>query len=445
MRNRRLLLGIVTALCLGALCGCFLFWQHSNPLSSIAEYGIVGAELVLFALLGARFLPCWFDAWSAGPLPECSRQKERLTDILSVLTVLCAFQAVLSAIALLYAKADGRNFADVWRAGDSGHYLDIAENWYRSEGTEDELVRLVFFPLYPLLVRSVALTGLKYLSAACLVSTLCYLGAGFYLYMLARLDSGPADAKRTLKYFLLLPGAFFCFCAMTESLFILLSAACLYYTRKRKYALSCCLAALAAFSRAPGIILFVPVCFEMLSELCTAQHGGRRHMVKKLPLLLIIPLGFFAYMVINYCVSGSFTQFLTYEHEHWSQHLSWFFATVRYQFTYLLDYMGSGEYSLAAALWAANLLAQFGSLILMIGAVKKIRASYTAYFIAYFVITMGTSWLLSAPRYLFACVSLPFALAGLTENKTADDCATVLLTGLSLLYFIAYFKGLYVY
>lgn len=48
------------------------------------------------------------------------------------------------------------------------------------------------------------------------------------------------------------------------------------------------------------------------------------------------------------------------------------------------------------------------------------RASYTAYFIAYFVVTMGATWLLSAPRYLAAMLSLPAAMSALAENARTE-------------------------
>ena len=63
------------------------------------------------------------------------------------------------------------------------------------------------------------------------------------------------------------------------------------------------------------------------------------------------------------------------------------------------------------------------------------RASYTAYFIAYFVVTMGATWRLSAPRYLAAMISLPAAISALTENARTERVLVLL----SALLFFAYF------
>ena len=77
---------------------------------------------------------------------------------------------------------------DFWTCTDSRHYLDIARDWYLSEGSIDRLVQLVFLPGYPLLVRAVmGITG-DALTAGLLASALCFAGAGVLLYRLLRLD-----------------------------------------------------------------------------------------------------------------------------------------------------------------------------------------------------------------------------------------------------------------
>ena len=81
----------------------------------------------------------------------------------------------------------------------------------------------------------------------------------------------------------------------------------------------------------------------------------------------------------------------------------------------------------------------------MIPAVRRVRPSYAAYFIGYFVVSMGATWLLSAPRYLAALFPLPLAMAELGENRFADAVMTlVCLVGL-VLYMYAFAAGWYVY
>ena len=85
--------------------------------------------------------------------------------------------------------------------------------------------------------------------------------------------------------------------------------------------------------------------------------------------------------------------------------------------------------------------AYFGALALLAAAVKKLRPSYTAWFIAYYVIAIGATWLLSAPRYLMAMPVLPMALGRLTEKESAKTCAVIVLSLLWPLYFLAFLQS----
>lgn len=57
----------------------------------------------------------------------------------------------------------------------------------------------------------------------------------------------------------------------------------------------------------------------------------------------------------------------------------------------------------------------------MIAAARRMRSSYTGYFIAYFIMAVGPTWLLSAPRYLTAAFPVAIALSALTGGKRRYD------------------------
>ena len=149
----------------------------------------------------------------------------------------------------------------------------------------------------------------------------------------------------------------------------------------------------------------------------------------------MVPLGFAAYCMVNYSVSGDAFKFMEYQSIHWHQQLGWFFDTAAYQTE---NAVSAASYSTALfwGLWLPNLLSQLLSLAVMILAAKRMRASYTAYFIAYFVVTMGATWLLSAPRYLAAMISLPAAMSALTENARTERVLVLLSALLFFMYFI---------
>ena len=96
-------------------------------------------------------------------------------------------------------------------------------------------------------------------------------------------------------------------------------------------------------------------------------------------------------------------------------------------------------------LWIPNILYLFGSLGIVIAAQNKLRASNVAYFIAYYAVCMGATWLLSAPRYLTAAYPLALALGAITEKKAIDRIATIVCIALFLVYLLAYVNQWYVY
>ena len=74
----------------------------------------------------------------------------------------------------------------------------------------------------------------------------------------------------------------------------------------------------------------------------------------------------------------------------------------------------------------------------MLPCVKQLRASYTAYFISYYIVAIGATWLLSAPRYLASLFPITAALACLSENRRADLILTTLLASCWTLYLAAF-------
>ena len=89
-------------------------------------------------------------------------------------------------------------------------------------------------------------------------------------------------------------------------------------------------------------------------------------------------------------------------------------------------------------LWITNLIAIFSSLIILALSAKFLCPSYVAWFIAYFVIAIGTTWLLSAPRYLIAIITLPLAVSLLTRTKTTNRFATIICLSTYPLYLYAF-------
>ena len=428
---------------LAALCAVFALWWAGTAYGA-AERAAAALSAALYAGVALRFVPAWTQFWREETLsaPPEDRDEPRRMEIKIFLCFLAYAAAVVLAVYFIRRMA-GNNEGFVeglsfWTGTDSRHYLDIARDWYLSEGELDRLVQLVFLPGYPLAIRLVHLLIPDWLGAAMLCSALCFAGAGSVLYRLLRLDMPHRDALHVLKYLCLLPGSFFFAAAMSESLFLLLCACCLYLCRTKRRAVGCLAGGLAAFTRSLGLMLVVPLVFELVRERpFSAAKDKKSTAAGKCAALLLIPAGFAAYCYINYRVSGNPFQYLIYQKEHWSQQLGWFFNTAAYQTCQAIQSAGNNPTNFLG-LWLPNLFCSFAALAVMLPAARRLRASYTAWFLAYYLIAIGATWLLSAPRYLAALPPVPMALAMAAKKPAADTALTVICASLYLLYLCAF-------
>jgi len=249
-----------------------------------------------------------------------------------------------------------------------------------------------------------------------------------------------------------MPAAFLFSAPLSDALFLALTLASVYLMRKRQYPFASIVGFFAALTRAPGILIAVPLCFELVGNVVREYKENHKNhhwwirQIKDVLFLLLIPCGFLLYLHLNFVVTGNALTFLTYQRAHWHQRPGWFFVTVNTQMDNLLENLSlGGNLRLAIGLWMPNLVYIITSLGLVTVAQTRMRASYIAYFIAYFLVCVGATWLLSAPRYLTACFPLALALGVLTEKREVDGLVTILCVGLMLAYLAAYVHQWYVY
>ena len=198
-------------------------------------------------------------------------------------------------------------FLSMWAKWDSQYYVDIAQNgyWYRPEKQSN----VAFFPVYPLLMRLTApLVNNDVVMAGFLLSNAAFLGALFFLYKLTELELDSDSAKRTVFYLALFPTSFFFSSIYTESLFLLLAVATMYYARRQIWILAALLGLFTAATRNLGVLLCPLVVWEWLrvqgwslknlhkKESWTNLLHGFRHHWFDLIIISIIPLGLFAYV-----------------------------------------------------------------------------------------------------------------------------------------------------
>lgn len=421
------------ALGLAALAALFVLWCVRTPDLTAAGGIAAGCSAALFAAVGLRFVPAWVRFWQredAAPAVPAQEPEHMAARIFAALLALDLALLVLTwGVRALTGRPETITQAlEFWRCLDSRHYLDIARDGYITAGDPDRVVQLVFLPGYPLVVRAVMLLVPSDICAGLLTSALCFAGAGCVVYRLLRLDLPHRDAVRALRFLVLAPGSFFFAAPMSESLFLLLTAAALYLARTRRPVLGGLCGAYAAFTRSLGLLLIVPLLWELVHDAVQRRRVSIRQVVG----LLLVPLGFAVYCCINRHVSGNPFQFLIY------QRTGLFFSTAAYQTDYLLRCLRSGNWRDALGLWLPNLIACFAALILLAKAAPRLRASQTAWFLAYYIIAVGATWLLSAPRYLLVLLPVPLALAQCAQKRTANIALTAL-SALAALGYLAAF------
>ncbi len=330
---------------------------------------------------------------------------------------------------------------EAWSKGntDVNHYLNIAENWYVASGNDRLLI--VFFPLFPILIRAFNLViGNSFISAQLINTVFSCLAAGM-LYKVMRGWFSEQRAFLATILFLLLPGSVFMHSPMTEPLFMLLSCCCFYFAQRRSYLLAGLFAGLAGFTRSIGILLAVPIAVEGITELIHCAREKRKAAGKIFMLiggLILSTFGTLAYLGINKAVTGNAFMFLEYQKSNWHQAIGFFFDTPRYMLAQVQNYIVNSDFTTLVSLAAPTLLVIFASLLIYSTRAKKLPASLNAYFIAYFVIAIGCTWLLSAVRYMSVAIPLIAAMALIPKSRKGRT-ALISLTALSHLAFVVFY------
>ncbi|MBU1118456.1 glycosyltransferase family 39 protein [Patescibacteria group bacterium] len=314
---------------------------------------------------------------------------------------------------------------------DSGWYLSIAENGYYVSGSA-EPSNIVFFPLYPLLMRYIGnLLGGNHLIAGMLISTAALFFACIILYFLAKKDLTKSSlAYRSVLYLLIFPYAFFLVCVYTESLFLLTVLASLYFARKDKWFFAGTFAALATATRPTGIILILVLLVEYFEQ--------REFRVKSIkPNILWIgltPLGIGAFMYFLYAKFGDPLLFAKAQ-EAWGRStdlsITGFIKTF---FTYLHDFVTySQEFAAYYFTNAFDFLSFVIFFILSIVIFFKLRKSYGVFMFFSLIMASMTQSYISMGRFTVVLFPAFIFLAKITRKEPWKSLYLILSIMLSVI------------
>ncbi len=385
--------------------------------------------------------------------PALSRMERRnLRAFLPVRALLWCLLAAVASRLVLYGVAwvaDGlqngglreplSQIPQLFTRADGPHYLGIADVGYQTVG--DPRFHIVFFPLFPWLVRPLGYLMGDFFWASAIENTI-FTGLALYMtLLLARVDQPHDQARRAAAMALLWPAAFFMAAPYTEAFSLFLTAALLYALRKRRFALAAAFGFCAALTRSTGLVLLAPYGAEALLSLIRERrgHAGWRF-AGRCALALLIPVGFCVYLYVNYAVTGSPLTFLAYQRDHWSQQVGNLMLTAGYTVRNIFSF----DVSTACTVWIPQLVCMFFAAALLVGG-RRLHAPVAVFGVCYLYAVLSPTWLLSAPRYLLLCVPLFLLLARWTQKPWQRAIAYPLLAGAQLAYALCFALGLSVY
>jgi Gpi18-like mannosyltransferase len=291
-----------------------------------------------------------------------------------------------------------------WSRWDASHYLYLAEHWYISTG--DEANFIVFFPLYPLILKPVIFVLGNAAVSGIVASIFLFLGGIYYFYKLVEIDYSKRVAFYSALALVIFPTSYFFNAPFTESLFLFLFSVGMYSARKQNWILAGLFSGLATFSRPSG--------FLILPAILTEWFLGKKREWRKLP-IIIVPtiIAAFSYLYLNKVVYGNPFEFQKILASHWQKYLASPIASIID--SWRIAFSGGLTNYVIMVGWAESLTITL-SWILIPFAFRYLRKSWAIFYVLSILLFSSTSFILSTPRYLLSIPPL-FLLIGLAGKN----------------------------
>lgn len=329
---------------------------------------------------------------------------------------------------LSFAECIQKIFAS---SGDAPHYLYLAEHGYTAMGDKANLI--VFYPLYPVLIKLFQIFLRDYFVSAVVVSNLAFILASCVFYELLRLDFKKEQSFYGLLLMLAAPFTMFYSAVFTESVFILCTVLCLYFIRTKKPLWMAISGFLACLSRTQGIILVVCALMPVAADLIKRKKCNPRELVGA----LCIPLGFLTYLLMNQILFGNWFQYLEFQAAApWYNKAQWFGKTLSYSYDMAFAYPGLSSF----IYWPQLVLFFLGTITIFLGISQKVCSIYLVYIGGYIFTCYTHGWLISGSRYMCACLPIYLVVASI-KNKYIRYLILAVSIVLCLFYTSLWLKG----
>lgn len=305
--------------------------------------------------------------------------------ILSIWALL-AIQKVPIGISGLFSPEFGSIYVQSQVQWDGGHYLSIAKFGYLFASD------FAFFPLYPLIVKSLTAIIGNEIFWGLLISNLSFY---FFLVIIYKLLSFKYSKKVAFNVFvtyLFFPTAFFTTVYYSESLFLLLAALSLYALDKKKYLISAIFISFLSLTRIIGSFLIISFFYKYISEVGLNQSLKNKNLI--LPSLSTA--GIIIYTLFLYTAVGNPLEFNSVQ-ALWGRQ-------VTDPITVSLSHSRSLLFESKSAIDYLDYFITLLFLTILILGRNKIQSSLWIFSILTILIPMSSGTLTSMPRYVLSSV-----------------------------------------
>jgi hypothetical protein len=326
---------------------------------------------------------------------------------------------------------------------DAGWYLTISRRGYAYNG--DDLVQqpIVFFPLYPFIARAIAaVTGLPHEAALLIVSNVAILIAIPLTCKLIRDEYGDRVALYAIALLSFFPTALFFSTGYAESLLSLLIISFFLLLKRDRFFLAAACAGLAAATRPTGIVLALPLLWQIWAH----YSGGRkRQAAYTVACIVIATSGLWLYVLYLSLTFHSPFAFITGQQ-------AWFNESkvgdynypmrLLLPFRFLGSILRAGPYPISFDPWFF-----FSFFVLSIVFRKKLPATYTLFSLGILLLPYfafgGIFRMRSFTRYAMLAFPVFIIMADLLKNKRRLFIALTMMFAALMFYYTVFFAQWY--
>ncbi len=315
-----------------------------------------------------------------------------------------------------------------WLRWDAMVYVEIARNGYTTAHNT------VFFPLWPLLLHSIAFVfgnsiTVYYVVGIVLANLLFYLALVVF-HVLLSTDYDRTTARTALFYLAFSPYALFFFAGYSEALFLLLCLTVFLCLQRGKWWFAGLAGFCASLTRSPGILLVIPFIVVFLQRYWPSQQTitdwrekiralFAPHILTQLLPVLLLPAGILVFMLYLILHHYNPLEFSTQQTTYWNRPLSFPLTGIFSALYYLLIQPAQIEVNILDLLFTVLPLS-----ILILGW-KRLPLHYSLFALITALFSLSyphnsTEPLLGAPRYMLVIFPIIIICALWAKNPRFD-------------------------